>query len=112
MATTSSGPYVEAKRDQPELRADVAGLLRPGSLAGPAALFDRAVLGGADVNDPDLGPSERGRALALRVLSFARPAVVAGVPSWERPERPLGEAAAGAAAKETPLLLTVADLGA
>lgn len=107
LARTDAGAYVTAKMDQPPLPADVAGLLRPGSLAGPAALFDRTRFARLDVNDPGLGPSERGARLARRLLSFTRPAIVAGVPAWERPERPALQAS-----KELPLLLTIEELDA
>src|SRR5205085_3057964 len=65
-------------------------------------LFDRARIAGLDMNDPPLDASE----LALRLLSHSRPAVVQGVPTWERPERP----APRELPKEMPLLMTLAEL--
>jgi hypothetical protein len=104
--TKGGADFIEAKQTETPLPSDVAGLIRRGSLPSPALLFDRLRVPGLRLNDPALSSSEPGSALARRLLSLCRPAVVEGVPTWERPE----QAAAAAAPEEMPLLMTVQDL--
>jgi len=101
-ATRERDGYVETKLTEPPRPADVAGLLRLGSLASVSLFFDRTRIPALDVNDPALDASD----LALRLLSFCRPAVVQGVPTWERSEQPPG----GELPKEMPLLMTLPEL--